>query len=100
MPSILEPESELQVEIVCAAFNAAVIMALSGKTIETEMMQVKDMFDEADVNILGAVINDQHTPTLAEELCRQLDKFSGCFPSVTKTLKHKINGSAFLNQSL
>lgn len=100
MPSILEPESELQVEIVCAAFDAAVIMALSGKAIETEMMQVKDMLDEAGVNILGSVMNDQFTPTLDEEFKRQLDKFTNRFPRTTEALRRWIDNNAFFNQSL
>lgn len=100
MPSILEPESELQVEIPCAAFDAAVIMALSGRAIETEMTQVKEMMDEANVNILGAIINDQFTPTLVEELNRQLEKFDPRFSRITDSLKRWITHSPFLNQSL
>ena len=100
MPSILEPESELQIEIICAAFDATILMALSGKAIETEIMQVKDMLDEASVKLLGAIINDQFTPPLAEELSRQLDKFEERFPRATKALRRKISESAFLNQSL
>jgi len=100
MPSILEPENDLQVEIVCAAFDAAVVMALSGKAVETEMMKVKDMLDEVEVKILGAVINDQFTPTLAEELKRQFDKLSDRFPRITTFVSRQINESAFLNQSL
>ena len=100
MPSILEPKSELQIEIVCAAFDAAVIMALSDNAIETEMTQVKGMLDEAGVNILGAVMNDQFFPTLAEELYRQLDKFSPRFPRAADFLRRWVSGSAFLNQSL
>ncbi len=100
MPSILTPESELQIEIICAAFDTTIIMALSGKAVETEMTQVKKMLDEAGVNILGAIMNDQFTPTLVEELKRQLDKFSPRFPRSINFLRHWINESAFLNQSL
>ncbi|PCJ96209.1 MAG: hypothetical protein COA45_11305 [Zetaproteobacteria bacterium] len=100
MPSILEPESELQVEILCAAFDAAMIIALSGKTIEMEMTKVKKMFDEAEVKILGSVMNDQFMPTLPEELKRQLNKFHPRFPHITDFLKRWIDRNAFLNQSL
>lgn len=100
MPSILEPEHEIQVEILCAAFDSTLIMALSGKTIETEIIQMKKILDIAEVNILGVVMNDQFTPTLVEELKRQLDKFILRFPRIIVFLKCKIEQNAFLNQSL
>lgn len=100
VPSILEPENDLQVEIVCAAFDGTMIMALAARTIETEMTQVKEMLDEAGVNILAAVMNDQFSPSFAEELHRQLDKFPQRFSHVTDFIRCKIDGSPFLNQSL
>ncbi len=100
MPSILEPESELQVEILCAAFDAAIMMVSSGKTLETDMTKVKNILDEADVNILGAIMNDQFMPPLSEELKRQLDKVYPYFSRMTNYLKWRIDKSAFLNQSL
>lgn len=100
MPSILEPESDLQVEILCAAFDATLITVLSSKAIETEMTQVKKTLDEAGVNIMGAVMNDQFTPRFSEELKRQLDKFEPRFERITIPLKRWIKNNAFLNQSL
>lgn len=100
MPSILEPESDLQAEIVCAAFDATLITALSGRATETEMMKLKTILDEANVSILGVVMNDQFTPTLAEELKRQLDKTADRFPKITEKLRRWIDHNAFLGQSL
>jgi len=100
MPSILQPESDLQAEIVCAAFDATLVTALSGKVTETEMMKMKDILDEAGVNILGVVMNDQFTPTLAEELKRQIGKAARFFPRMSHRLQNWVNHNDFLNQSL
>ncbi len=100
MPSILEPQNDIQVEITCAAFDAAILMVLSGRAIETEMTQLKTIMDEAEVNIIGVIMNDQFAPTLVQEIKRQLDKASKYAPRIVNFLKRKVNDSAFLNQSL
>lgn len=100
MPSILEPESDLQTEIACSAFEGVFIVTLASKTLETEMTQIKKILNEAYVNILGSIMNDQFTPTLTEELIRQLEKLRSPFKPVAASLKKWISHSAFLSQSL
>lgn len=100
MPSILDPGIDIQVEIICAAFQASFLMALSGQTVETELNKAKKICDEAGVNIVGAIMNDRHTPTLSEELIRQLGKMPNRFSKITGFLQSRIAQSAFLNQTL
>ena len=106
MPSILEPDSNLQTEIMCAAFEKTLLMVLSSHTVETEISKVKLLLDEAKVPLLGTIMNDPYTPSLVEEILRQLDKiehpFGGFFnfSFVTNVLKKWVAKNAFLNQSL
>lgn len=100
MPSILNHEMDIQVEILCSGFDASLLMVLSGETMEPDIAQASDLMNKAGVRILGSIINDRYTPTLANEIKREIDRFLRRFPGLCRTLNKHIDESAFLNQVL
>lgn len=100
MPSILDGDARLQAEIACAAFEGALIVTLASRTVETEISKMRDILEQANVKILGAVMNDQCTPSLKEELCRQLSKVEPPWERVSTPIRRWVEGNSFLNQSL
>ena len=100
LPSLLDHNKKLQVEIMCSAFDATLLMLLSNKTLETEVTKVRKILEDAKVNLIGVIMNDQFTPKLVDELKRQLGKFEPRMLKLTQPLKKWIQGNSFLNQDL
>lgn len=85
-------------ETVAAQTEATLLIVKGGETTEADLRQAHaKLLDK--VNLVGAVINDQNNPRLADELVREADRLSKRLPSVANKLKALIAQNNFLNMA-
>lgn len=80
-----------------AACDAAVLLCMSGKVTRTEIAECHDALANAQVNLLGVVLNEMQNPTLGAELAREARRFQRIIPWFCRWLERKALASTFLN---
>jgi Mrp family chromosome partitioning ATPase len=83
-------------EVTAAACSATVIVVMAGVTSGQVVRAAIARLTAADANVVGGVLNDCYNPSLADELCRQVDRFSRLAPRLTAAVCSTIRRSAFL----
>ena len=85
-------------EAVAAQTEATLLIVKGGETTEADLRQAHaKLINKA--NLVGAVINDQCNPRLADELIRETDRLSNKLPKVANKLKALIAQNNFLNMA-
>ena len=105
MPSLLDHETERQTEILCAAFEHTLLVTMASQTVETDISSARDLLEKGGANIMGAVMNDKYTPSMVDELIRQINKTRPIlrltlFQKMFERINQWLRKNAFLNQSL
>lgn len=88
--------SAIPAEVTAAACAATVIVVLAGVTSGQVVRTAVGKLTAAGANVVGAVLNDRCNPSLADELCRQVDRFSHLAPRLTAAMRSAIRGSNVL----
>lgn len=87
-------------DLVCAACDATIMVALSGRTTENQVIEARGRLVAAGARLTGGVMNDRYMPHLADELCRETYRLERWLPNLMEMLRHKIRKSSFLNQEI
>lgn len=90
--------NNIPAETVAAHTEATLLIIKGGETTEADLRQAHAKLQDK-VNLVGAVINDQHNPRLADELIREADRLSKRLPRVANKLKALIAQNSFLNMA-
>jgi Mrp family chromosome partitioning ATPase len=79
-----------------AAAEATLLVVLAGRTPASALREARTALDAAGARLAGVVMNDQHHPTLAQELERQAQRFARLAPRLTARLTRMVRGSTLL----
>ena len=90
-------KGNIPAEQVCQGCEGAILVVLAGITPVSAVRAALDRLAQADVNLLGTVLNDQHNPSLAEELRRESHRFDRLFPGLMQRVRGRIRASQILN---
>jgi len=89
-------KNNISADTIATLTDATLMVIKGGDTTETELRQARAKLT-IKVNLVGAVINDQYNPTLANELIRETNRMSQKFPRLANKLKQLIAQNHFLN---
>jgi protein-tyrosine kinase len=89
-------KNNISADTIASLTDATLIVIKGGETTETELRQARAKLTTR-VNLVGAVINDQHNPKLSDELIRETNRMAHKFPRLANKLKQLIAQSHFLN---
>lgn len=90
-PISLNNGGNLPPEHVAGVCGAAILTVLAGKTTNTALANTLAKLNQAEVLLLGTVINDQFNPTLRNELLRELGRLEPHFPRLAEKLRSWLN---------
>ncbi len=103
VPSLLKKSTEdadISSEVISSVTNITLLSILSGRTTENDIIRATDLLKKSGAKIHGLIMNDQNSPTLKEEICRELDRIKKWFPNTVSLLKKKVCESVFLSQEV
>lgn len=83
-------------ERVAAACDAAILMVLAGKTRMASITNALTKLNNAQVRLLGSVINDRDNPSLRDELLREIARVFSGSPRIRQYLVNLINKNRLL----
>ncbi|MFD2228759.1 hypothetical protein [Alkalimarinus sediminis] len=90
--------NNIPAETIASQTEATLMIVKGGETTEADLRQAHaKLLNKA--NLVGAVINDQNNPRLADELIREADRLSRLLPRVANKLKAFIAQNNFLNMA-
>lgn len=87
-------------DLVCAACDMTVLVALSGRTTESQVIEARGRLMAVGARLAGGIMNDRYMPHLADELCRETHRLERWFPKAMERLRLHIRSSSLLNQGL
>ncbi len=87
-------------EMVCSISDGTVMMALAGKTRQSDFAIALERLNQANINLVGVVYNDMHHPRLVDEIIRESRRFDRWFPNAMNRLRRYMRLSAFFNINL
>jgi protein-tyrosine kinase len=87
-------------ENVCAACDGTVLLVLTGQTSEIKVLEARDRLKTTNAHLIGAVLNDQYAPSLADELVRETWRLNNVVPGMMKMARSTIRRSNFINQAI
>jgi protein-tyrosine kinase len=73
-------------EILAAACDSCVLVMLAGVTKQAPARLAVDRLAAAGAKIAGVVLNDRDNPTLADEMCREINRLKRWLPKMTDRL--------------
>ena len=85
---------------VCGACEEALMVVLSGRTVESDIIESYKKLKQVGAKLSGTIINDRYSSNIADELCREISRIEDYFPSIALYLKDKVRNSVFLNQRI
>ena len=80
-----------------AACDGAIIVCMTGQFSRSQLLECQDALSNAQVSVLGLVLNEMHSPTLGDELAREARRFHRFLPRFCNWLERKALASTFLN---
>lgn len=90
-------KGNIPAERVCQGCEGAVLVVLAGRTPGSALRAALDKLASAEVQLLGTVLNDQHNPSLGEELRRETERFDRLLPGLAQRVRGAIRASKILN---
>ena len=87
-------------ENIAAACDACLLVVLSGQTTEQMVSMASQRLRTTHANLLGCVINDQHTPSMRDELHRETQRLRPNFNALANWLEKKIAESRLFNMEV
>lgn len=88
----------LAAELVCAAADSALLVVQAAVTKEADILEALSKLKSHKANVSGWVMNDQHCPTLANEMHREINKLARFAPRLSRWLARKVQQNDFINQ--
>jgi protein-tyrosine kinase len=85
-------------EILAAACDSCVLVMLAGGTKQAPAQLAVDRLTAAGAKIAGIVLNDRDNPTLANEMCREVNRLKRFFPKLSDRLCQWIRRQDLLRQ--
>jgi len=79
-----------------AAAEATLLVVLAGRTPGSALREARAALEAAGARLAGVVMNDQHQPSLADELERQARRFARLAPWLSTRLTRAVRGSSLL----
>ncbi|MDW1836231.1 AAA family ATPase [Vibrio alginolyticus] len=73
-PLLSVNRSNIAPQVIAGVCDATLLVAHYGSTTATQLEQAKKLLDASDANLIGSVLNMKHTPSLKDELIRQVSK--------------------------
>lgn len=83
-------------ERAAAACDSTLLLVLSGKTSEAQVIEGVCRLKTAGANIGGCVLNDRYNPSLKNELLREVQRLGGRFEWLSARLKKFIDNNRLL----
>lgn len=80
-----------------AACDATIVLCMSGQVARSDLLECQDALANAQVNLLGVVLNEMQNPTLGAELAREARRLHKILPRFSNWLQRKALANAFLN---
>ncbi|MFY7962865.1 MAG: capsular biosynthesis protein [Elsteraceae bacterium] len=85
-------------EILAAACDSCVLVMLAGVTKQAPARLAVDRLTAAGAKIAGVVLNDRDNPTLADEMCREVNRLKRWLPNLTEKMCRWIRRKDLLRQ--
>jgi len=85
-------------EILAAACDTCILVMLSGSTKQAHARLAVDRLQAAGAKIAGVVLNDRDNPTLADEMCREVNRLKRWLPTMTERLCRWLRRKDLLRQ--
>ncbi|GLQ75608.1 P-loop NTPase family protein [Vibrio penaeicida] len=92
--------NNIPAETIAGCCDGTVLMLMAGKTNHAELSSAMHHLNDNNANLLGTVINDLHHPSLSDELCRQLKRFTFLPKSLVSKLSMSIRRARFLQVTI
>lgn len=93
--------NNIPAQVVANASDGTFLVVLSGVTMTNQVMEATQILtDAASVQLLGSVLNYRDQPSLANEICREIDRLSWLPNRLTHWMKAKVRNNRFLSQSI
>ncbi|MDF2152162.1 CpsD/CapB family tyrosine-protein kinase [Vibrio sp. CAU 1672] len=89
-------KSNIPAQVVAGACDATILVACFAQTTATQLLQAKQLLDASNTNLIGAVLNMKQTPSLKDELIRQVNKLKVLPTGWKHKLKQQILRSEWL----
>ncbi|SEG29572.1 tyrosine-protein kinase family protein [Vibrio hangzhouensis] len=90
-------KNNIPAQCVANACDGTYLVALSGVTLSSQIEDaVQSLTEGTHTQLLGAILNYRDQPTLANEICREIDRLRWLPSKVTQWMKRKIRQNRFL----
>ncbi len=94
-------QNNIPAQVVANACDGTFLVVLSGVTMTNQVTEATQILNDAtSVQLLGSVLNYRDQPSLASEICREIDRLSWLPNRVTNWMKTKVRNNRFLSQSI
>ncbi|MGR5095376.1 chromosome partitioning protein ParA [Vibrio maritimus] len=94
-------QNNIPAQVVANACDGTFLVVLSGVTMTNQVTEATQILNAAtSVQLLGSVLNYRDQPSLASEICREIDRLSWLPNRVTNWMKTKVRNNRFLSQSI
>ncbi|MBK8175973.1 MAG: hypothetical protein IPK66_12105 [Rhodospirillales bacterium] len=85
---------------IAASCEATVLVVSAGVTSEHVVRRAAARLAAADAHLCGAVLNDRFNPSLADELCRQVQRLAPLAPGLAARMNRWVRRNALLNMQI
>lgn len=93
-------QNNVPAEALAVLTEATLLILQSCVTTEAALRESRAKLANNKINLVGAVINDQSNPRLADELLREASRLDKRFPRLASKLKQWITQNHFLNMAI
>lgn len=93
-------QHNIPAEKVAAACDATIMVTLSGRTSVNQVMLAVEKLKQAKANLVGSVLNDHYTPSLKNEMIREIARLPGLFSRLKKHWIMRLKNNKFLSMSM
>jgi Mrp family chromosome partitioning ATPase len=80
--------------------DGAILVVLAGQTTSLRIQAGMELLAQADVELLGTVLNCRDKPTLASEICREINRIPLLPTSWKARLKARVYANEYLGNTL
>lgn len=100
-PPLLNPQEGCICGVTIASVcETCLLNVLTNVTTESQIDEASSILRQANIPLLGAIMNDQFSPGLKEEIIREINRFEKYLPRLSRYLKNKVEESELINQPL
>ncbi len=93
-------KANIPAQVVATACDQTILTVLAGSTGKHDIERATKQLDSAQIQLLGTVLNTRNQPTLASELCREINRITLLPSKWRAALTNKIKNNTFLSMSV